>query len=63
MEKENKIERLTKRGEDGRAHYAKMPDASYLPTFYEELDALNSKCLERLCEFEDKIESGQLVER
>ncbi len=63
MEKEKKFERLTKRGEDGKAYAVKIPTSSYVPEVYEESAKLEAERLERLCELEDKIENGQLVER
>ncbi len=56
------MERLTKRGSDGKAYAAKTPQASYIAEVYEELAMLEAERLELLCELEDKIESGQLVE-
>ena len=56
------MERLTKRDKNGKAIPAKTSTSYYVGTIYEVDKVLEQERLERLCEYEDKLESGQLVE-
>lgn len=57
-----KYERLTKRDSNGKAHYIKTPQSSYIQTVLEEQKEIEKEGLDRLCDLETKIENGTLIE-
>lgn len=54
--------RLTKRYKDGTSGTIKQPQSEYIATVYDEQLRINNEVLDRLCELEDKIENGTLIE-
>ena len=56
------MERLTKRDEYGKAVKVKSSRDTYICTIEEEERKLDQEVLERLAEYEDKIENGTLIE-
>lgn len=54
--------RLTKRGVNGRAYYATPFTSNSMQAIYEEDVKKKQDVMERLCDFEDKIENGTLVD-
>lgn len=55
-------ERLTRRMSDGRAVFAEKSKSFYSAQIYEEAREKNRQILNRLCDLEDKIEQGKIVE-
>ena len=55
-------ERLTRRMSDGTAVFAEKSKSFYSAQIYEEAREKNRQILDRLCEIEDKIEQGKIVE-
>lgn len=55
------MERLTKRTANGKAVSAKSYSSSYIAAIDQEEREFESERLERLCELEDKLESGEFV--
>ena len=55
-------ERLTERNANGTAKSRKSPKSSYMGTVYEEVAEIQTEILNRLCDLEDKIEQGKIVE-
>ena len=55
-------ERLTRRMSDGTAVFAEESKSFYSAQIYEEAREKNRQILDRLCEIEDKIEQGKLLE-
>ena len=55
-------ERLTERNANGTAKSRKSPKSSYMGTVYEEMAEIQAEILNRLCDLEDKIEQGKIVE-
>jgi hypothetical protein len=55
-------ERLTERNANGTAKSRKSPKSSYMGTVYEEMAEIQTEILNRLCDLEDKIEQGKIVE-
>ena len=55
-------ERLTERNEKGKAESVKRPKSTYVVTFGEESAEIQADILDRLCEIEDKICEGRMVE-
>ena len=56
------IERLTERNANGTAKSRKSPKSSYMGTVYEEVAEIQTEILNRLCDLEDKIEQGKILE-
>lgn len=54
--------RLTKRGVNGRAYYATPFASNSMQEIYEEDVKRMQEVMERLCDIEEKIENGTLVE-
>jgi hypothetical protein len=55
-------ERLTERNANGTAKSRKSPKSSYMGTVYEEMAEIQTEILNRLCDLEDKIEQGKILE-
>lgn len=55
-------DRLTERNANGTAKSRKSPKSSYMGTVYEEMAEIQTEILNRLCDLEDKIEQGKIVE-
>ena len=55
-------ERLTRRMSDGTAVFAEKSKSFYSAQIYEEAREKNRQILERLCDLEDKIEQGKILE-
>ena len=55
-------ERLTRRMSDGTAVFAEKSKSFYSAQIYEESREKNRQILDRLCDLEDKIEQGKIVE-
>lgn len=56
------MERLTKRTADGKARRAKSSTSYFVGAIYEEEKVLDQEVIDRLAEYEDKLESGQAFE-
>ena len=54
--------RLTRRMSDGTAVFAEKSKSFYSAQIYEEAREKNRQILNRLCEIEDKIDQGEIVE-
>lgn len=55
-------ERLTRRMSDGIAVFAEKSKSFYSAQIYEEAREKNAEILNRLCDLEDKIEQGKILE-
>lgn len=55
-------ERLTRRMNDGTAVFAEKSKSFYSAQIYEEAREKNRQILDRLCDLEDKIEQGKILE-
>ena len=55
-------ERLTRRMSDGTVVFTEKSKSFYSAQIYEEAREKNRQILDRLCEIEDKIEQGEIVE-
>ena len=55
-------ERLTRRMSDGTAVFAEKSKSFYSAQIYEEAREKNRQILDRLCDLEDKIEQGKILE-
>ena len=55
-------ERLTERNANGTAKRRKAPKSSYVGTVYAEMAEIQTEILDRLCELEDKICEGKILE-
>lgn len=55
-------ERLTRRMSDGTAVFAEKSKSFYSAQIYEEAREKNRQILDRLCEIEEKIDQGKIVE-
>lgn len=56
------MDRLTKRTADGKARRAKSSTSYFVGAIYEEEKVLDQEVIDRLAEYEDKLESGQMIE-